>query len=138
MIAPEEQPRGLAGLVSRFLGRVADERVSSPASTRDANAARDVREAGAGSRKPMRDAGAVRDAAKVQAGARAGATAQGKATDNGRGVDPANSDQAKTLRAMMAARNSAPGQTPESMREALAAAKKTTGFARDQDYGAER
>lgn len=89
-------------------------------------------------RTPARETGGVRDVGKEQAGARTGAAAQGKATDNGRGVDPANSDQANTLRAMMAARNSAPRQTPESMREALTAAKKAPGISRDQDYGAER
>ena len=142
--APHEQPRRFAALVSHVLGRTGDERMVAPQPVREGGAdrdARDGRQTAAGpprDRTSGRDTGAVRNAGKDQAGVRTGAAAQGKATDNGRSVDPANSDQAKALRAMMAARNSAPRQTPESMREALAAAKKTPGISRDQDYGAER
>ena len=51
----------------------------------------------------------------------------------------ADSDRAKELRAMVAARVNAPKPTPQSMRDALAAAAKAVpGINRDRDYGAER
>jgi Ti-type conjugative transfer relaxase TraA len=104
-------PRGLAALVSRILGRSNDQH-------------RNVPEIG-------REAGNDRHAATD-------AQTTGRSRDTSRGADPANSEQAKALRAMMAARNNAPSHTAESMREALAAAKKEQTAAREQDYGAER
>lgn len=124
--APREQPRGLASLVSRVLGRT-EERGPAQKPTADASVAADAREAGAG-----------RNARKDQADARAEATPPAKAADAGRAANPANSDQAKAVRAMMAARSTAPRQTPESVREALAAAKRSPAASRDRDYGAER
>lgn len=54
-------------------------------------------------------------------------------------ASPANSERAKDLRAMVAARVNAPKPTPESVREALAAAAKAVpGLGRDRDNGAER
>ena len=51
----------------------------------------------------------------------------------------ADSDRAKELRAMVAARVNAPRPTPQTMRDALAAAAKAVpGIDRDRDYGAER
>ena len=51
----------------------------------------------------------------------------------------ADSDRAKELRAMVAVRVNAPKPTPQSMRDALAAAAKAVpGMDRDRDYGAER
>jgi Ti-type conjugative transfer relaxase TraA len=126
--APREQPRGMAAPVSRVFGRTGDERMAAPDSTREAS----------GDRAADRNGGAARDAGKDQTNTRAAPAAQRKGSDNSRGADPANSDQAKVLRAMMAARSNAPRQTAESMREALAAAKKAPGISRDQDYGAER
>jgi Ti-type conjugative transfer relaxase TraA len=124
--APREQPRGLAALISRALGRTEE---PAPAQTpaREAFGAADSRDARAG-----------RDPGKEQADARAKTASPAKAADAGRSADPANSDQAQALRAMMAARNAAPRQTPESMREALAAAKKLPAASRDRDFGAER
>lgn len=125
---PRENPRGLVALVSRMLGRTGDERTSAPVLARDADSAVNTRAASV----------AALDAGKVQEGANARAVSAAKAADVGRNADSANSDQAKALRAMMAARNAAPRQTPESMREAMAAAKKAPAAARDKDYGAER
>lgn len=52
---------------------------------------------------------------------------------------PANSERAKDLRAMVAARVNAPKPTPERVREALAAAAKAvSGLDRARDHGAER
>lgn len=126
--APREQPRGLAALVSRVLGRTGEERMPAPDTAREAS----------GDRVADRSSGAVRELGKDQAAARVSSVSQRNGTDTGRGGDAANSDQAKALRAMMAARERAPRQTAESMREALAAAKKAPGISRDQDYGAER
>uniref|UniRef100_UPI000ABC42CA AAA family ATPase n=1 Tax=Sphingobium phenoxybenzoativorans TaxID=1592790 RepID=UPI000ABC42CA len=126
--APREQPRGLAALVSRVLGRSGDERTASPEPTREANGDRAADRSGGAAREPVKDQPAVRVASVTE----------GRGTDTGRGADPSNSEQAKALRAMMAARERAPRQTAESMREALAAAKKAPGISRDQDYGAER
>jgi len=124
--APREQPRGLAALVSRVLGR-AEEHAPAQTPTRDASDATDARSASTG-----------RNAGKDQADARAKTATPAKAAEAGRGADPANSDQAKALRAMMAARNATPRHTAESVREALAAAKKAPATSRDRDYGAER
>ncbi|GGO94056.1 Ti-type conjugative transfer relaxase TraA [Stakelama pacifica] len=124
--APREQPRRLAALVSRVFGR-AEEHTPAQAPTRDTSVAVGSQEAGGG-RHPGRD----------QVDARAQAASRAKTAESGRSADPANSDQAKALRAMMAARNAAPRQTPEAMREALAAAKKAPVASRDKDYGAER
>lgn len=130
--APREQPRGFAALVSRMLGRAGEERMAEPDTGRERDG--DVRAAQAG-----RATGeAPRDARKDQANARSGRATQGKDTGAGRRADPANSEQAKALRAMMAARSNAPRHTPESMREAMAAAKKAPSAAREHDYGAER
>jgi hypothetical protein len=107
--APREQPRRFATLLSRVLGRSGDERMAAP--------------------DTGREAGGDRGAAS---------SAQGRNGAASRGADPANSEQAKALRAMMAARNNAPRRTPESMREALAAAKKAPSASREHDYGAER
>jgi Ti-type conjugative transfer relaxase TraA len=126
--APREQPRGLAGLVSRVFGRTGDERMAAPDPAREAS----------GDRAADRSGGAVREPGKDQPAVRVSPATQRNGADTGRGADPANSDQAKALRAMMAARERAPRQTAESMREALAAAKKAPGISRDQDYGAER
>ncbi|KRB81079.1 conjugal transfer protein TraA [Sphingomonas sp. Root710] len=125
--APREQPQGLAALVSRVFGRTGDERMVAPDPGREAS----------GDRAGDRSGGAVREPGKDQAAARVSPATQ-RGADPGRGADPANSDQAKALRAMMAARERAPRQTAESMREALAAAKKAPGISREQDYGAER
>jgi Ti-type conjugative transfer relaxase TraA len=114
-----ETPRGVAALIVRVLGREREERVTAPAPARD----------GAGD---AREAGPIRDAGKGQGDGRT------KVAQSGRSADPANSDQAKALRAMMAARNAAPRQTPESVRDALAAAKKAPVPSREKDYGAER
>jgi len=82
--------------------------------------------------------GRAGEAARAPAAA-AHAVENGRVVANGRAADPANSEQANTLRAMAAARASVPQQTPESMRQALAAAAKVVpGLSRDQDYGAER
>lgn len=107
--APHMQPRGFAALVSRVLGRSGDERTPAPDAGRDAG---DDRGPASG--------------------------AQGTNAAGNRSADPANSEQAKALRAMMAARHNAPRHTPESMREALAMAKKAPAASREQDYGAER
>ena len=125
--APRERPRGLAALLSRVLGQTGVERESIQTAARDANVAGDAREAVG-----------IRNAGKDQADVGAKTAGPAKGAEAGRGADPANSDQARTLRAMMAARNAVPHQTPEAMREALAAAKKTPAASRDQDYGAER
>ncbi len=54
-------------------------------------------------------------------------------------ASPANSERAKDLRAMVAARVNAPKPTPESVREALAAAAKAVpDLGRGRDNGAER
>jgi len=124
--APREHPRNLTALVSRVLGRV-EQHASTQTPTRDASEASDARTANTGL-----------NAGKVQVDARAETAAPPKAAEAGRGADAANSDQAKALRAMMAARNAAPRQTPESVRDALAAAKKAPAASRDRDYGAER
>ncbi len=50
----------------------------------------------------------------------------------------ANSDRVNALRAMIAARLSAPRHTPETMRQAMAAAKAAPAAERDNDYGAGR
>jgi len=125
---PREQPRGLAALMSRVLGRTGDERMPAPDAAREAS----------GDRAADRSGGAVREPGKDEAAMRVSPVSQRNGADTGRGADPANSDQAKALRAMIAARERAPRQTAESMREALAAAKKAPGISRDQDYGAER
>ena len=125
--APREQPRRLAALVSRVFGRTGDERMVAPDPRREAS----------GDRASDRSGSAVRELGKDQAAARVSLAKQ-RGADHGRGADPANSDQAKALRAMMAARDRAPRQTAESMREALAAAKQAPGISRDRDYGAER
>jgi hypothetical protein len=124
--APREQPRGLAGLVSRVLGR-AEEQAPAQTPAREASDASDAQSARTG-----------RNAGKDQVDAHAKTAAASKAAETGRSADPANSDQAKALREMMAARNAAPRQTPESVRDALAAAKKAPAASRDRDYGAER
>jgi len=124
--APREQPRRLAALVSRVLGRV-EQHAPTQTPTRDASDATDARSASTG-----------RNAGKDQVDARAKTATPAKAAEAGRSADPANSDQAKALRAMMAARHAAPRQTPESVRDALAAAKKAPAASRDRDYGAER
>ncbi len=123
---PRKQPRGLAALVSRVLSQASEERVTAPGVARDAGGGRAA------------DHGVLvsRDTGKVAAGAEPAVLRKG--ADISRSADPTNSQQAKTLRAMIAARNNAPAQTAESMREALAAAKKAPAASRDQDYGAER
>lgn len=126
--APREQQWGLAALVWRVLGRADDERVPAPDP---------VREAG-GVRAADRNGRVLRESSNDQAATRATPATQGKGEGFRRGADPASSDQAKALRAMMATRESAPRQTAASMREAMAAAKKAPGISRDQDYGAER
>ncbi len=50
----------------------------------------------------------------------------------------ADPDRASALRTMIAARLNAPRHTPESMRQAMAAAKAAPAAERDNDYGAER
>jgi Ti-type conjugative transfer relaxase TraA len=143
-MAPSEQPRGFAALVSRVLGRTGDERMVAPQAIREGFADRDAsegRQTNVGpprDRTPLGESGAVRGVRTEQVAARTAAATQGKATEDGRSADQANSDQAKALRAMIAARNATPRQTPESMREALTAAKKAPGITRDRDYGAER
>jgi len=124
---PREQPRGLAALVSRMFGRSGDERMAAADPAREASADRAADRSGGASREP----------GKHQATTRSAPATQRTGSDKNRGADPANSDQAKALRAIMAARSNAPSQTAESMREALAAAK-APGISRDQDYGAER
>jgi len=126
--APREQPRGLAELVSRMFGRSGGERMPAPDTAREAS----------GDRAADRSGGALREPGKDQAVAGVSPATQRNGPDTARGTDAANSEQAKALRAMMAARQRAPHQTAESMREALAAAKKAPGISRDQDYGAER
>jgi hypothetical protein len=125
---PREQPGGLAALVSRVFGRTGDERMVAPDPAREAS----------GDRAADRGGGAVREPGKDPAAARVSPAMQRNGADASRGADPANSDHAKALRAMMAAREHAPRQTAGSIREALAAAKKAPGISRDQDYGAER
>lgn len=130
-----DQPRGLAALVSRVLGRFGDDRSGPSEAVRDGGE-RVGAETDRTTRGSTRDgvAATVRDAGKSQENARA---ALGKGADAER-ADPANSDQAKALRTMIAARQSVPQPTAERMREALTAAKKAPGISRDQDYGAER
>jgi len=138
--APREQPRRFAALVSRVLGRSGDEHIATPDAGREAGGdcggAAGGRTAGDGLRDHASDRGS--GAARTAGNQAAGRGAQGKGADAGRGADPAKSDQAKALRAMMAARNNAPRHTPESMREAMAAAKKAPSASREHDYGAER
>lgn len=124
--APREQPHGLAAFVSRVLGR-AEQYAPAQTSTCDKSGAPDARGASPG-----------RDAGKDQVDARAKTASPANAGDAGREINLANSEQAKALRAMMAARNAAPRQTQESVREALAAAKKAPAASRDRDYWAER
>jgi len=76
-----------------------------------------------------------------QGAGRSGAAAQarGTAADYG-AADPTQSDRAKRLRAMVAARAAAPKHTAESMRQALAKAASAVtgkGRARSRDSGAE-
>lgn len=127
-ISPYGRPRGLVALVSRVFGRSGEERMTVPDPAREAS-----RDCAAGY-----DGGTARAPGKDQPAVHVTSAAQGKGADTGRGADPANSEQAKALRAMMAARERAPRQTAELMREALAAAKKAPGISRDQDYGANR
>jgi len=111
-----------------MFGRTGDERMVAPETARGAS----------GDPAAESNGGAARGAGKDQTVTRVSPATQRKGPDTGRGADAANSDQAKALRAMMAARERAPRQTAESMREGLAAAKKAPGISRDQDYGAER
>ena len=111
-----------------MFGRTGDEHIAAPDPVREAS----------GGRAADRSGGAVREPGKDQAAARVSPVSERNGADTGRGADAANSDQAKALRAMMAARDRAPRQTAESMREALAAAKQAPGISRDRDYGAER
>ncbi len=115
MAMPREEGRGFGALVARMFGRNEGERMASP----------DV----------SREAGGERGAAGRSADAdRMATTGRGA----GRAADPANSEQAKALRAMIAARANTAQHTPESMREALAAAAKIVPAAsRERDYGAE-
>jgi len=133
--APHGQPRGIAALVSRALGRSGDERTTAEAGREGGGdrATAPAEQSGVSSRGG--DAATAREAGKDQRGPEAVA---GRGADSARGADPANSDQAKALRTMMAARQSAPQHTPQSMRDALVAARKAPGISRDQDYGAER
>lgn len=154
-----EDERGVAALVRRMFGRGGAGHVPSGEAGREEGGS--VRRDAA--RQPSRDRGAesgrwndraadrtvARDndagrngradeAARAPAAA-AHAVENGRVVANGRVGHPANSEQANTLRAMAAARASVPQQTPESMREALAAAAKVVpGLSRDQDYGGER
>ncbi len=149
-----EEARGFAAVVRRALGISQPERaaVAAAALGRDA--------------EPVGQAGAVgRDQARRTAEVGKAGESSAVARPSGAGVEPrpasasrrstefvqtseatrdragpaANSDRARELRAMVAARVNAPKPTPESMREALAAAAKATpGLDRDQDYGAGR
>lgn len=135
-----ERPRGFAALVSRMLGRSGDARIAAPDIGResggDQHAAASGRTIGEVPRD--RNGAATHDARKDQAIAHNRRAVWDKGTGAGRAADPANSEQAKALRAMMEARNSARQHTPESVREALAAAKKASAASREHDYGAER
>ncbi len=128
LTTPREQPRGLAALVSRVFGRAGEERMAVPDPAREASRDHAIDHSGGAAREPVKDQPAVRVTSATQ----------GKGADTSRGADPTNSEQAKALRAMMAARERAPRQTAESMRESLAAAKKAPGISRDHDYGVER
>jgi Ti-type conjugative transfer relaxase TraA len=134
--AVREQRRGLAALVSRVLDRSGNER-TGPEAGREGGGDRGaaLAEKTAGSSSRGRDGPATREAGRGQSSPQ---TAPNRGVDRGRSADPANSEQAKALRAMMAARKSAPQHTSHSMREALAAAKKAPGTSREQNYGAAR
>ncbi len=60
------------------------------------------------------------------------------ASSTGTAGPAADTDRVGTLRAMVAARLSAPRHTPETMRQAMAAAKSAPAAERDNDYGAGR
>lgn len=79
-----------------------------------------------------------RDNAQRREGAQQRPSAKtGRAND--RGVQPAQTERAATLRAMVAARVNAPKHTAETMRDAVAkAADALTGLGRGRDRGAER
>jgi hypothetical protein len=148
---PREEVRGFGALVARMFGRDNGARTTPPEAGREASAAggeaggraatADTGNARANDRSANADRAADRNAGKAQAAGRAtdADRAASAARDAGRSADPANSEQEKALRAMIAARASAARHTPESMREALAAAAKAAPSAsREQDYGAER
>ncbi|QBE92484.1 Ti-type conjugative transfer relaxase TraA [Sphingomonas paucimobilis] len=148
--APRKEARGLGALVARMFGRSGDERVATPQAGRASGEDRGAAAGDAGrtqtaGRNADATRGAERDAGREQAGNRAGRTADadqgtGASARHGasRAADSANSEQAKALCGMIAARASAAQHTPESMREALAAAKVVPAASREQDYGAER
>ncbi|HKS69789.1 MAG TPA: AAA family ATPase, partial [Ktedonobacterales bacterium] len=117
-----EQERGVVALVRHVLGLSDVERVPGRGPGLESGARTGGNDAG---RDPGRDRPVDRSLIRDTVPSRA--------------ADPAHSEQAKALRAMVAARASAPQHTPESMREALAAAAKVVpGISREQDYGAER
>ena len=117
-----EEGHGFTAVVRRALGMSEPERGAGMASSRDAGRSGQVGAQGEpGQRRAASDAGKTGEIVGDRTGA------------------ASNSDRAKELRAMVAARVNAPKPTRESMREALAAAAKASpGLNRDQDYGAGR
>jgi Ti-type conjugative transfer relaxase TraA len=94
----------------------------------------DYRQNGRGGRDAAQNARGGRDPAQA---ARDSATHRG--ANNGAGAGPAQSDRARQLRAMVAARVAEPKPTAQAMRDALAAAARAIpGLGRGRDNGAER
>jgi Ti-type conjugative transfer relaxase TraA len=94
----------------------------------------DYRQNGRGGPDAGQNARGGRDPAQA---ARDSTTHRG--ANNGAGADPAQSDRANQLRAMVAARVAEPKPTAQTMRDALAAAARAIpGLGRGRDNGAER